>query len=113
MTAAAHAASGGADPLVLILIGFALAVAYCVSVLIFPWHPCPRCKGTRVKPGSNAKRWGPCKHCGGAGRTQRFGAGAVHRFWWSILGDTLRERHQKRMQDAGQRSAYPDAERKQ
>lgn len=108
MTAAAHAASGGADPLVLVLIGFGLLVARCVSLLIHPWHKCPKCHGTRVNPGSNAKRWGRCKHCAGAGRTQRFGAKSVHAFWWSIAGDALRERQQKKIQQAQRRSEHPE-----
>ena len=36
-----------------------------LSRLIWPFGPCPRCKGTGRGWGSNRKRWNHCRRCGG------------------------------------------------
>jgi len=105
---AAHTAAHGADPLSLILIGFAVAAGYLVSLYVWPFRPCPRCGGARVSRGSTGRRFGLCKRCGGTGRTRRLGATTVHRFYWSVLGDRLRERRRDTLRQTRQHSDYPE-----
>jgi hypothetical protein len=83
------------------LLALGLAAAYCVLALVKPHRPCGRCGGTR-----RSKRhfgvWGKggkCRKCRGRGRHKRFGATAVHRFKWAVIG----ERDDQR--DASQREA--------
>ena len=45
----------------------------------WPYKPCRRCKGTGRNKGSNSRRHGDCKRCGGGRRVQRPGARTVHR----------------------------------
>ena len=60
-----------------ILIGFAIAVASVLSLLVRPFGRCPVCWGRRVLvSGRRARR---CPACHGAGRHQRFGSRTVHR----------------------------------
>ena len=92
----------------LILVGFIAALAWCVSLLRWPFRPCLRCGGTGTNRGSNRKRWGVCKRCGGSKQVRRFGATAVHRFWWSVLGSVLHERRKKRLQKARDKAGYPE-----
>lgn len=60
-----------------------LAVLYCLFVFVFPTRGCS------CEPG---RKRGRCRRCKGTGRRYRPGAVAVHRFWWSVLGERLRER---------------------
>ena len=108
ITAAAHAAGHGSNPLSLILIGFAVAACYLLSLYVWPLRPCPRCHGTRVNRGSTGRRFGLCKRCGGTGRTRRLGATTVHRLYWSVLGDRLRERRRETLRQTREHSDYPD-----
>ncbi len=94
--------------IVLILVLFIVAVAYCVRVLRWPWGPCRKCQGRKVNKGSNRKRWGMCKACGGTGQRQRFGARAVHRFWWSVLGTVLHEKRKEQVKEARKKAGYPE-----
>ena len=106
--ATAHTAGHGADPLSLILIGFAVAACYLLSLYVWPLRPCSRCHGTRVNRGSTGRRFGLCKRCGGTGRTRRPGATTVHRLYWSVLGDRLRERRRETLHESRQHSDYPE-----
>jgi hypothetical protein len=88
LVAAGHVGAGGLVRLALVLA--AIAVIYAVVVLVRPVGRCPRCHGRRVivrraRPRSFAR-------CEGHGRVPRPGAKAIHRFFWSVLGDQLRER---------------------
>ena len=106
--AAAHTARHGTGLLSLTLIGFAAAALYLLSLYAWPLRPCPRCHGTRVNRGSTGRRFGLCKRCGGAGRTRRLGATTVHRFYWSVFGDRLRERRREALRESRQHSDYPE-----
>jgi hypothetical protein len=104
---AAHAAAhGGADPLTVILLGLAAAAGYAVSLFASPTRRCGRCQGTGARLTRAGRRYrggGLCRRCRGTGRIRRLGATTVHRFWWSAVGDHLRERrradHQARPHD--------------
>jgi hypothetical protein len=63
----------------LILIGLLAAAGYAGSPYLWPFRPCMRCKGSGRNPGSNKKRFGQCRRCGGAGRLRRIGAKTIHR----------------------------------
>src|SRR3989442_10001882 len=99
MTAIAAAAPAGhaADPIIVVLLILAVAAGYAVSLYFWPWRNCPRCRGTRVNTGSNRHRYGMCKRCSGTGRTCRIGATAMHRFYWSALGDQLHQRRRDKL----------------
>ena len=71
---------------VILILAVALAVR-CAYLLKYPWGPCRKCqRHPGANKGSNRKRWGMCKACGGTKQRQRFGARTVHRFWWSVAG---------------------------
>lgn len=63
--------------LILVIIG-AGAISFALwraSLRMHPYAPCRRCAGRRGRnPGSTAKRWGRCSHCGGKGERLRWGA---------------------------------------
>jgi hypothetical protein len=63
---------------VLILVCLICAAWWVVSRWAWPWRPCPRCKGSGRNRGSDKRRHGDCKRCGGSHRVRRFGARAVH-----------------------------------
>lgn len=54
--------------LVIIAVG-----AWWIDLRIHPIRRCPSCGGSK-RNATNAKRWGPCRRCGGKGEIQRFGA---------------------------------------
>lgn len=87
-------AAGPADPITVILLILAIGAGYAVSLYLRPIRACPRCRGTRVSRGTG-RRAGMCRRCTGTGRIRRLGATAVHRFYWSALGD----RHGQRRRD--------------
>lgn len=61
---------------ILILIA-AAAISYGgwrVSLRLWPYAPCRWCNGAGTSPGSNRKRLGRCRRCGGSGRRLRRGA---------------------------------------
>ncbi|SRR6266851_7215977 len=106
--AAASTTTGhAADPITVILLVLAIAAGYTVSLYFWPWRNCPRCRGTRVNPGSN-RRYGMCTRCSGTGRTRRIGATAVHRFYWSALGDQHHERRRAKIARRRQPAEPPD-----
>ena len=102
------AAIHGADPLTVILIGLAVAACYVLSLYVKPIRSCPRCRGTgaRLTRAGRPGR-GTCRRCRGAGRIRRTGATAVHRFYWSAIGDHLRERRRARHQARPHTSDHP------
>lgn len=102
---AATTTAHGADPITVILLIIAAAAGYAVSLYVWPWRTCPRCRGTRVNPGSTRRRYGMCKRCAGTGRTRRSGATAVHRFYWSALGD---QHHQRRRDKLARHRQHAD-----
>jgi hypothetical protein len=60
-----------------VLMGFAVAAAWLLSVLVKPFGRCPLCWGRRVLvSGRRARR---CPACRGLGRRQRLGSKTVHR----------------------------------
>lgn len=63
------------------LLGLALAgaIGYCASLKIWPWTYCRRCQGAGRNAGSNPKRFGLCRGCGGSGRKKRLGARMIDR----------------------------------
>jgi hypothetical protein len=108
MTALAAAAPAGhADPIAVILLVLGIAAGYAVSLYLLPVRTCTRCRGTRVTPGSG-RRVRSCKRCGGTGRIRRVGATAVHRFYWSALGDQHHERRRARAERRRQHTGPPD-----
>lgn len=105
MTALAAAAPAGhaADPITAVLLILGIAAGYAVSLYLFPWRACPRCRGARV---TTRRRTRMCARCSGTGRTRRIGATAVHRFCWSAVGD---KRHARRRATAERlRASYQD-----
>jgi len=104
--AAAGAAGHAADPITVILLIIAIGAGYAVSLYLWPWRNCPRCGGTRVNRGSTGRRIGMCKRCSGTGRTRRLGATAVHRFYWSVLGEHAQERRRAKIERL--RASYQD-----
>lgn len=75
----AVAAARHASPGVLVLAGIGLIAAWIISLLLWPYAPCTRCKGSGRNPGSNRGRWGNCRKCGGSGKRFRLGARLVRR----------------------------------
>jgi hypothetical protein len=92
---AAPAAAHGADPVTVILAVLAAIGFYAVSLFACPARRCRTCGGTGARLTRAGRRYrsgGRCRRCRGTGRIRRIGAVAVHRFWWSAVGDHLRER---------------------
>lgn len=54
------------------------AAAYAAGCWWWPLTRCWRCKGGRTNPGSNSRRWGKCRACGGSGERFRLGARLIH-----------------------------------
>jgi hypothetical protein len=69
----------------LFLILLAAAAVWVVRCYFWPFAPCRRCAGKGTNPGSNRKRFGECKSCGGTRRRQVLGSKTVHR----VVRDTL------------------------
>ena len=92
----------------LVLIVFAIALGYCVSLLRWPFRPCLKCAGSGTNKGSNRKRWGACRKCGGSKQVRRLGATAVHRFWWSVRGAASKERRRKKIGEARGKAGQPE-----
>ena len=59
-------------------------------------------------PAAAAAGYGMCTRCAGTGRTRRIGATAVHRFYWSALGDQLHERRRAKIARRRQHAGPPD-----
>ena len=95
--------------IILILILFAAFVIRCAYLLKYPFGPCRRCLNhPGTNKGSNRKRWGMCRKCGGTKQVRRFGATFVHRYWWSIAGQALHERRKERVKKAREKAGYPE-----
>jgi hypothetical protein len=62
-----------------ILIGFAIVIAWLLSLLVHPFGKCWRCRGRRVLIVKGARKARTCWACKGAGRRQRTGSRTVHR----------------------------------
>jgi hypothetical protein len=107
---AAPAPAHAADPLTVILIGLAIAAVYLLSLAVKPIRSCPRCHGTGAKLSGTGRRTTgrTCRRCHGTGRIRRIGATAVHRFWWSALGDHQRARRRERLGRIISPADHPD-----
>ena len=93
-----------------ILLALLIAAAlWAVSLLKWPFRPCGKCQARGTNPGSSRKRWGTCKRCHGSKQVRRFGATAVHRFWWSVLGAALHRKRLERVEKAKQKARYPES----
>jgi hypothetical protein len=52
---------------------------YFIACKWWPYGPCLRCIGHPGRNrGSNSRRWGNCKRCGGTGKRVRLGARLMH-----------------------------------
>jgi len=93
----------------LFLIGFAALVVYAASLRRWPMRPCRACRAhPGVNRGSTRKRYGVCRRCHGTKQVRRFGATAVHRLWWSVLGPALHGRAKDKAREAREKSGYPE-----
>lgn len=72
------------------------AICYAASLYAWPFRPCPRCRGSGTNRGSNRRRHGNCKRCGGTRRVQRLGSKFVHRTFLAVRKE--REKERKRRQ---------------
>jgi hypothetical protein len=93
----------------LFLVVLVLLVALVISRWRWPLRPCPRCRGRGTNPGSTGKRYGRCRRCKGTKQVKRFGATAVHRFFWSVAGTAMRGRMQAKVEKARERAGYPES----
>lgn len=91
----------------LILIGAVALLIWAGSWYAWPFTQCPRCKGTGLNRGSNSRRFGTCRRCGGTRRVQRFGSRTVHRIAWTIRGELLRSLERRRARRAADRTEHP------
>lgn len=58
----------------------ALAIlGYAIRAYFWPYHRCPRCRGTGTNPGSSGRRWGKCRRCKGSRQVKTLGARFLHR----------------------------------
>jgi hypothetical protein len=82
----------------MVLLAVLVAVLYGLLALVKPHHRCPRCKGTGIVR-QKGKRPRGCPKCKGRRKVQRPGARMVHRFFWSVAGDSLRKGRRKEGSD--------------
>jgi hypothetical protein len=75
-----------------ILIAFAIAAAWLLSLYVKPFGRCLRCRGrgNLHRPGS--RRAPACPRCHGSRRQQRFGSRTVHRTVRMIRAELARSR---------------------
>ena len=85
----------------LFLLGCGLLLLWVVSLYVWPFAPCGRCKGGGRNAGSNRRRFGDCGRCGGTGRRQRLGSRAVHRTVLSMRTERAREEARRKRQRGG------------
>ena len=94
----AAASHGGPGTIRLVLIGAGIALAYLLLVLAHPLVTCPRCFGKRmIRPRRKKRqrrrtRSRRCWLCNAKGIYRLPGATAIHRFFWSVLGEHIRSR---------------------
>ncbi|HET9969818.1 MAG TPA: hypothetical protein VFQ68_16405 [Streptosporangiaceae bacterium] len=62
-----------------LVVALVLGAAYVVSLKIWPETYCRRCEGGGRNAGSNRKRFGRCRACGGSGRKPRLGTRMITR----------------------------------
>jgi len=105
MTATAAGAAGHADPITVILLIIGIAAGYAISLYLWPIRKCSRCQGARVIHHA-ARGFRTCPRCSGTGRTRRLGATAMHRFYWSVLGERAQDR--RRATTERLRASYQD-----
>ena len=59
--------------LAVVLIGLAVLAVYWFDVWRHPWHPCPRCSGSKSHKSSiRHGAYGRCRKCKGTGNTIRW-----------------------------------------
>lgn len=80
----------------LFLLTVAALGCWVVSLYLWPFGPCAKCKGSGRNAGSTRKRFGECKRCNGSGRRQRLGSRTVHRTVLSVRSERTRERDRKK-----------------
>ena len=104
----AAGAAGHPDPITITLLIIGIAAGYAVSLYFWPHRNCPRCRGARVTHGGGSlrPRFKACRRCSSTGRTRRIGATAVHRFYWSVLGERAQDRRRARIERL--RASYQD-----
>jgi hypothetical protein len=88
------------------LLIIAITAGYAVSLYLKPWRNCPRCGGTRINKSATGRRISMCRRCDGTGKTRRLGATAVHRFYWSVLGEHTQQRRRAAIERL--RASYQD-----
>jgi hypothetical protein len=76
----------------LFLLGVLAFACWAVSLYLWPFGPCGKCKGGGRNAGSNKKRFGTCRRCDGSGRRQRFGSKTVHR----MVRDTVKYQRKRK-----------------
>jgi DnaJ-class molecular chaperone len=104
LAAARHVTTAGhTSPVTVTLFILAAIAGYALFLYFCPLRSCPRCHGTRITQAG--RRTGMCRRCRGTGRIRRIGATAVHSFYWSVLGDRLRE---QRRDELARRRQPPD-----
>lgn len=97
----------------LLLFASLVLVGYALLVLSRPLVTCPRCLGKRMLHRHGRKGWAralKCPFCNATGIFRMPGATTVHRFYWAVLGDHLRDR---RREDLARPSAKTPATRAQ
>ncbi len=57
----------------------AAVAGQAVACWLWPLTRCRACQGSRRNRGSNSRRWGRCRRCGGTGERVRIGARLVNR----------------------------------
>jgi len=83
-----------------LFLALAAAAAWWILLrLLRPYRPC----GCVAKP-----QGGPCSRCKGARQVRRFGATAVHRFFWSVAGEAMQRRAHDKAENAKQKAGYPE-----
>ena len=92
----------------LVLLAVLAVAVRCVYLHRYPMGPCGKCQGRGTNRGSNSRRWGACPRCKGAKQVKRFGATAVHRFYWSVAGRRLQERRKEQVKKAREKAGYPE-----
>jgi len=88
-----------------ILIGFAIAAGWALSLLIHPFGRCWLCRGRRVHV--HGRRVRTCQLCKGTGRRQRTGSRTVHRIRRHVVAEYRRTRALSREQRARETAPGP------
>jgi hypothetical protein len=107
MVAAPAPASHGAGVAAVILLALVAVVAWLLSLYAHPFTGCGKCSGTGLNKGSNGKRFGMCKACGGSKRKQRFFSRTLHRWVRAAKGEWRRTRALKREERVKERTRNP------